>query len=89
MNGDIEMSPAEEDLRDALKDEAAFDDEKEAARYGRERLIALLSWWSGWCTDHDHIEPELAKLGGLLLDAKHRIALDRSQTPLNASSDGS
>lgn len=25
MSGDIEMSPAEEDLRDAMKDEAAFD----------------------------------------------------------------
>lgn len=25
MNGDIEMTPAEEDLRDAMKDEAAFD----------------------------------------------------------------
>lgn len=61
--------------------------EKPAKRYDRERLIALLSWWSGWCTDHDHIEPELAKLGGLLLDAKHRIALDRPQALLNKGTD--
>jgi hypothetical protein len=26
MNGRIEMSPAEEDLRDAMKDEAAFEE---------------------------------------------------------------
>jgi hypothetical protein len=80
------MDEREENRRDAEKDEDAFPDPPSARPRTpaqvtedaqRERLIALLSWWSGWCTDHDDKEPELAKLGGLLLDAKHRIALDR------------
>lgn len=46
-------------------------------RFDRERLIAVLSWWSGWCTDHDGVLPDLARLGAVLLDAKHQLALDR------------
>jgi hypothetical protein len=45
----------------------------------REILIAKLSWWAGWCTDNDPVLPELAVLSGLLLDAKHRIVLDRPE----------
>ena len=44
---------------------------------GREELIALASWWSGWCTDHDQQIPELATLSGFLLDIKHQMAMDR------------
>jgi hypothetical protein len=43
----------------------------------RERLIAKASWWSGWCTDNDQTLPDLAKLGGFLLDMKHQMACDR------------
>ena len=43
----------------------------------REQLIALASWWCGWCTDRSGEEPELAELGGFLLEVKHRMALDR------------
>lgn len=45
----------------------------------RETLIAQASWWSGWCSDHDRELPELAKLGGFLLDVKHQLALDREE----------
>jgi hypothetical protein len=44
----------------------------------RELLIAKLSWWAGWCTDHDTKLPQLAVVSGLLLDAKHQIAMDRA-----------
>ena len=43
----------------------------------REDLIALASWWSGWCTDQDVLYFEMALLGGFLLDMKHQMALDR------------
>lgn len=43
----------------------------------REQLIAKASWWSGWCTDHDTELPDLAKLGGFLLEMKYQMMLDR------------
>ena len=43
----------------------------------RERLIALASWWSGWCVDYDDDVPGLPALSDFLLDVKHQMALDR------------
>ena len=43
----------------------------------RESLIAAVSYWAGWCTDNEGVLPQLTKLGGLLLDVKHQMALDR------------
>lgn len=47
----------------------------------RERLIAQLSWWAGWCTDNEETLPELTRLKGDLLDAKHQIAMDGYDYP--------
>ena len=47
---------------------------------GRERLISNLSWWAGWCLDNESVLPDLVVVHGLLLDAKHRIALDREES---------
>jgi len=43
----------------------------------RERMIALASWYSGWCTDNESTLPELTKLGALLLGMRHQLAMDR------------
>jgi hypothetical protein len=48
-----------------------------SAEEEREELIVWLSWWAGWCTEHDTELPQLVLLSGLLLDAKHQIAMDR------------
>lgn len=50
----------------------------------RERLIAMCSWWSGWCTDNEETLPDLARLGGFLMDVKHQLATDREPNPLIA-----
>ena len=47
----------------------------------RESLIALASWWSGWCVDYGPTLPDLYILGAVLLDVKHQMALDRDCTP--------
>lgn len=45
----------------------------------REKLIANVSWWAGWCTDNEGSLPELTKLSGLLLDVKGQMAEDRKE----------
>lgn len=43
----------------------------------RERLIANVSWWAGWCTDNEGTLPELTTLSALLLDVKDQMKGDR------------
>lgn len=43
----------------------------------REILIANVSWWAGWCTDHEAELPELTQLSGLLLEVKDQMRMDR------------
>jgi len=38
-----------------------------------------LSWWSGWCADHSDEYPELAILGGLLMEAKDEVLEHRRE----------
>lgn len=43
----------------------------------RELLIANVSWWAGWCTDHEVELPELTQLSGLLMEVKDQMRKDR------------
>jgi hypothetical protein len=50
------------------------------AEIKREFLIAKLSWWAGICIDKGETDPDMVLLHGLLLEAKHQIAMDRKAT---------
>ena len=53
--------------------------EREITVANREELIAAVSWWAGWCTDHEDTLPELTKLGGLLMEVKDQMRADRPE----------